>query len=354
MIITKTPFRLSFFGGGTDYNSWFEENGGLIIGSTFSKYNYISVRDLPPFFVSHKTRLVYSKMEEVHNHEDIEHPTARNCLKYLGIDNGLEIHYDGDLPARSGIGSSSSFTVGFLNALHAYKGEMVSKMDLAKEAIYVEQTLSQENVGIQDQILTAMGGLNVLEIGPGNKFAVNPLIIKNDFKKYLESCVMLGFSGITRFSSNAAGEQIKNIKNGSNASRLSEIKSIAEEALNLFSKHEDVEKIGQLLDRTWQIKRSLTDVMSNEQVDAIYNTAMENGAFGGRLLGAGGGGFLFFLAPPEKHEQIRKALNGKIQVWIPFQFEERGTQVLVYENDTNSHINHSLDHANFETQNVSL
>ncbi|MCR9203899.1 MAG: hypothetical protein NXH75_04935 [Halobacteriovoraceae bacterium] len=350
MIITKTPFRLSFFGGGTDYNSWFEENGGLIIGSTFSKYNYISVRSLPPFFMTHTMRLVYSKVEEVFSAKELEHPSARNALNFLGVDSGIEIHYDGDLPARSGIGSSSSFTVGILHALHAFKGEMISKMDLAKEAIYIEQTLSEENVGIQDQILTAVGGLNTIEMGPGKKFHVSPLIIKPDFKKYLESCVMLGFSGITRFSSDAAGAQINNIKNGKNTSSLSEISSIAKDALQLFSNKESVEEIGKLLDQTWQIKKGLTSVMSNGHIDEAYNTAIKNGAFGGRLLGAGGGGFLFFLAPPEKHQQIRDALKELIQIWIPFQFEEKGTHILTYENDSDSHIYNSLETNQFQSE----
>lgn len=354
MIITKTPFRLSFFGGGTDYNSWFEENGGLIIGSTFNKYNYISVRTLPPFFTTHSMRLVYSKIEEVYSAANLEHPSARNALKFLGFESGLEIHYDGDLPAKSGIGSSSSFTVGILHALHAFKGEMISKQELAKEAIYVEQTLSEENVGIQDQILTAMGGLNTIELGPGKKFHASPLVIKPGFKKYLESCIMLGFSGITRFSSDAAGEQIKNIQNGKNTNSLSEITSIAKEALPLFSKNENIEEIGKLLDQTWKIKKSLTSVMSNNHIEEAYNVAMKNGAFGGRLLGAGGGGFLFFLAPPEKHQQIREELKKLIQVWIPFQFEEKGTHILTYENDSEAHMYHSLETQHYTHQNTSI
>jgi D-glycero-alpha-D-manno-heptose-7-phosphate kinase len=332
MILTRTPYRLSFFGGGTDYNSWFEKNKGLIIGSTFNKYNYISIRNLPPFF-DHKSRIVYSKSEEVNSNELIEHPAVRNCLKFMDISDGLEIHYDGDLPSRSGIGSSSSFTIGFLNALYAYQGRMVSKLELAKQAIYVEQVLSQENVGIQDQILTCYGGINVIEMGVGNNFQVHPLVLPQEYKKSLESHIMLAFSGQTRFSSETAGKQIEKINNGSIDNQMQIIYEIAKEGLDLFRSNADIYKIGKLMDKTWQIKRSLTAQMSTSLIDEAYQAAIDNGAYGGRLLGAGGGGFLMLFAPPEKHEQIKKALSSQIKVWVPFQFENEGTKILHYEED---------------------
>jgi D-glycero-alpha-D-manno-heptose-7-phosphate kinase len=330
MIITRTPFRLSFFGGGTDYNSWFEKNKGLIIGSTFNKYNYISLRRLPPFF-NHKSRIVYSKAEEVESNHLIEHPAVRNCLKYMDISDGLEIHYDGDLPSRSGIGSSSSFTVGFLNALHAYHGKIVSKTDLAKQAIHVEQVLSKENVGIQDQILTCFGGINIIEMGPGNDFRVSPLVLPADYKKELESHIMLGFSGQTRISSDTAVKQIEKINSGLIQEQMQAIYEIALNGLDLFKVNADIQRLGQLVDKTWQVKRTLTSEVSNSLVDETYQTAIKNGAFGGRLLGAGGGGFLMLIAPPEKHEQIRKALSAQIKVWVPFQFENEGSKILLYE-----------------------
>lgn len=333
MILTRTPFRLSFFGGGTDYNSWFENKKGLVIGSTFNKYNYISVRRLPPFF-EHKTRIVYSKAEEVLGNELIEHPAVRNCLKFMDITDGLEIHYDGDLPSRSGIGSSSSFTVGFLNALYAYQGKMASKIDLAKQAIYVEQILSKEHVGIQDQILTCFGGLNVIEMGLGNTFQVSPLILPADYKKELESHIMLAFSGQTRISSDTAVKQIEKINSGIINNQMQEIYEIALKGLDLFRANANIQEIGKLMDRTWQVKRTLTEQVSNNLIDETYQAALDNGAFGGRLLGAGGGGFLMLIAPPEKHAQIKNALQSQIKVWVPFQFENEGTKILHYEENT--------------------
>lgn len=327
MIISKTPFRLSFFGGGTDYNSWFEEKGGLIIGTSFEQYNYISLRKLPPFF-EHKSRVVYSKTEAVAENYEISHPAVRNCLKYVDLVEGVEIHYDGDLPARSGIGSSSSFTVGFLMALHGFKDKMVSKLELAKQAIYVEQTMNGENVGIQDQILTSYGGLNIIEMGPGNDFNVSPLILPNDYKSALESHVMLAFSGITRFSSESAGKQIEKINNGHLNSQMSEIHCIAQEALSLLKNKSDFKCIGRLFDNTWQIKKNLTSSMCNDEIDEIYHIAIKNGAYGGRLLGAGGGGFFMFFAPPERHQQIMGALS-KVKVWVPFKFENRGAHIIL-------------------------
>ncbi|WP_127717821.1 kinase [Halobacteriovorax sp. HLS] len=329
MIISKTPFRLSFFGGGTDYNSWFEENGGLIIGSTFDQYNYITLRRLPPFF-EHKTRIVYSKTEQVNCNSEIEHPSVRNCLKLTDINDGLEIHYDGDLPARSGIGSSSSFTCGMLNALHAYNHKMISKEELAKQAIHVEQVMNNESVGIQDQILTAYGGLNIIEMGPGNQYKVLPLILGNEFKRNFESHIMLAFSGQTRFSSDNASKQINEIKNGSINTQMKEIHSIAKEGLGLFQKERDFKDFGKLFDTTWKIKRGLTKIISNSYIDDAYEIAIKNGAYGGRLLGAGGGGFMMFIAPPEKHQQIKEALAKNIKVWVPFKFEYLGSHITLY------------------------
>jgi D-glycero-alpha-D-manno-heptose-7-phosphate kinase len=332
MILTRTPFRLSFFGGGTDYNSWFEKNKGLIIGSTFNKYNYISLRKLPPFF-EHKSRIVYSRAETVNDNSQIEHPAVRNCLKFMNITDGLEIHYDGDLPARSGIGSSSSFTVGFLNALFAYQGKMVSRMDLAKMAIHVEQDISKENVGIQDQILTCFGGINVIEMGPGNNFQVSPLILPTAYRKELQSHMMLAFSGLTRNSSDTAGKQIEKISKGSIDDQMKGIYDIAVEGLSLFKRNAEIREIGKLIDKTWQVKRTLTSEVSNDLIDQVYNAAIDNGAYGGRLLGAGGGGFLMLIAPPHKQEQIKRALSSQIKVWVPFEFENEGAKILHYDSE---------------------
>ena len=328
MIITRTPYRLSLFGGGTDYNEWYEENGGLIIGSSFNKYCWITLRKLPPFF-DHKSRVVYSKIESVKSNADIEHHGVQSCLTYLNVQDALEIHHDGDLPARSGIGSSSSFTVGFLNALHAYQSKMIGKRDLAEEAIYVEQNVAKEQVGIQDQILTSFGGLQVIEMGPGSRFEVRPLIIPKTYRDQIESHILLGFSGMQRFSSDAAAEQVSKIKSGTNKSQLREIHSIAKEAHGILQRNGDMPSLGKLFDATWQLKKTLTITMSNYAIDEIYQQALKLGAYGGRLMGAGTGGFFMLFAPPEKHEILKRELKG-IKVWIPFEFEDSGSQVIFY------------------------
>ena len=326
MIISKTPYRLSFFGGGTDYNSWFEENPGIIISSTFSKYCYISLRKLPPFF-DHKTRVSYSKEELVKTNSEIKHPAVRNALKFLNMETGLEIHHDGDLPARSGIGSSSSFTVGMLNALYALEGRMVSKQKLADDAIYIEQVLSAEHVGIQDQIIASFGGLQIIEMGPNRDYSVSPLILPKEYKDHLESHILLGFTGLSRIASENAKEQIVKIQNGDNASKIREIYDISLEGLQRFKSHSSLEEIGRLLNESWKVKRTLTQSVSNQIVEDIYTNAIRQGAYGGKLLGAGGGGFVMFIAPPHRHEAIKKSLP-QMKVWIPFHFEENGSQII--------------------------
>ena len=329
MIITRTPFRLSFFGGGTDYPAWYVPNGGLVIGSTFARYCYISCRALPPFF-AHKTRVVYSLIENVKDHGEIQHPAVRACLKYMNFENGLEIHHDGDLPAHSGLGSSSSFTVGLLLALHGLRHQMVTKQTLAAEAIKVEQGILEEHVGIQDQILAAHGGLNVIEMGPGQEYRVSPLVLPADYRRALQDHVLLGFTGITRFSSNVAKEQIQTISSGQ--SRMGEMKSLSQEALTLFRNQGDFRRIGELIDNCWALKRGNGKGVSNPQVDELYAAARRAGAYGGKLLGAGGGGFVMFFAPPEMHARIRESLP-QLKVWVPFKFEHDGAQV-IFHTDT--------------------
>lgn len=329
MIITRTPYRLSFFGGGTDYKPWYEENGGIIVGCSFSQYCYISLRKLPPFF-EHKTRIVYSKIEQVNDNRDLVHPSVKGCLEYLQVHEGIEIHHDGDLPARSGIGSSSSFTAGLLLALHTLRNKMVTKRTLAEQAIHVEQEVIKESVGIQDQILVAHGGLQIIEMGPGPRFNVQPLIIPRDYRAEFEKHVLLGFTGQSRTASDVAEGQVNNIKSGKSTGQLSEIHSIAKEGLRSLATCKDMSTIGKLFDQTWQIKRRLSDGVSSDEIDGIYNTAVKAGAYGGRLMGAGGGGFFVFLAPPERHAAIREALNGRIRVWVPFKIDESGAQVLLH------------------------
>ena len=328
MIITRTPFRLSFFGGGTDYRPWFENNGGLIIASAMARYCYLTVRRLPPFF-EHKTHVVYSKIESVQSHDQIIHPSVKHCLQFLNIEEGLEIHHDGDLPARSGIGSSSSFTIGLMHALHALQYKMVTKDTLASEAITVEQDMNREDVGIQDQIMAAFGGLQVIKMGPGTGYSVKPLIVSPDYLKSLEDHVLLGYSGVSRYSTQYAKAQINNIQNGSSNERLRGIQAIAKEALELFQRQANLEDIGKLLDQSWQMKRQLIQGMSNEMIDDVCETAKNNGAFGGKLMGAGGGGFFMFLAPPYKHQAIKEALKN-VKVWVPFKIDMTGSQVIFH------------------------
>ncbi len=330
MIITRTPFRLSFFGGGTDYRAWFEENGGLVVGTTFRKYCYISCRPLPPFF-EYQTRIVYSRTELVSKNQDVQHPAIRGCLQYLGVEDGLEIHHDGDLPARSGLGSSSSFTVGLLLGLHALRHQMPTKKSLADHAIQVEQQVLKENVGVQDQIFAAHGGMRVIHIQRDGDYIVEPLILPPDYTAALEDHVLLGFTGITRFATDLAGTQIEKIQSGKSC--VSEIHGIAKEAVGLFQSRADLPKIGELLDRSWKLKRSIAPGVSNDSIDEIYEAAKKAGAYGGKILGAGGGGFIMFFAPPYRHEHIRKALS-KIRVWVPFKVDNTGAQV-IFHNDEN-------------------
>ena len=329
MIITRTPYRLSFFGGGTDYNPWFEENRGTVLAVGLAHYCYLTVRHLPPFFSEHSSRIVYSKIESVKNHTEIKHPSVRGCLQYLKVYDGIEIHHDGDLPARSGIGSSSSFTVGLLHALHALRQRMVSSKQLAEEAIHVEQKLLGESVGVQDQIMAAHGGFRLLELGTGSKWSVKSLLLPKDYLQDLERHVLLGFSGISRTAQHHAKNKMDNIKQGKTNEELQTISGLAQEALKAFQGEFGFEKIGMLLDQSWQQKRRLAVGVSTDWMDDLYSTAIRHGAFGGKLMGAGGGGFFFFLAPPNQHEKIRKALS-KIKVWVPFKIDHAGSKVIFF------------------------
>lgn len=328
MIITKTPYRLSFFGGGTDYNSWFEKKGGLILGAGIGHYCYIMVRYLPQFF-EHKTRIVYAKEENVLNNKKILHPSVRGCLEYLNINDGVEIHHHGDLPARSGIGSSSTFTVGLLNALYTLKQKIISPRKLAENAIKVEQEKLLESVGVQDQIIASHGGLRILELGPQSKWNIKNLLLSKEYEKDLENHVLLGFSGKSRTADIHAKQKIKNIEQGQTTENLLAIHSLAEEGLNAFKKEADFEKIGELLKKSWAHKKNLAKGVSSAWMDELYKTAIKNGAYGGKLMGAGGGGFFFFIAPPKKHQQIRDSLP-QIKVWVPFKIDHSGSQIIFH------------------------
>lgn len=327
MVITQTPYRLSLFGGGTDYNSWFRERGGLILALGLAHYCYLTVRFTPHFF-NFTNRIVYSRVEEVTNREQIQHPSVRGCLEYLDIKDGVEVYHVGSLPARSGIGSSSSFTVGLLNALHTLVGTSVGPNQLAREAIQVEQELLHESVGIQDQILAAYGGIQRLHMGPGNNWDVQPMALSTEYLAELESHILLGFSGVSRNAEEHAMATVQNIETGKIDAPLEEIHRITQEARLLLESQASMKEIGRMLELSWKMKRQLTTIGAPSWVDQIYQAGMRSGAFGGKLMGAGGGGFFFFLAPPERHDSIREALP-QIRVWVPCHIDPSGSQVLL-------------------------
>ncbi|OGS17895.1 MAG: kinase [Elusimicrobia bacterium RIFOXYA2_FULL_50_26] len=329
MIITRTPFRISFFGGGTDYPAWFKEHGGTVLATTIDKYCSISLRYLPPFF-EYSSRIVWSLTECVKEINDIKHPSVRECLKYMGINKGVEVHYDADLPARTGLGSSSSFTVSFLHSLYAIKGTIISKMQLAKEAIHVEQNLLKENVGCQDQILASFGGLNLVEFKTENEFSISPLIITPERKKLFHDHLLLLFTGFSRTASEIAGDVIKSMP--AKKREFGAMQQMVQEGINILNGASDINDFGKLLHESWQIKRSLTNRISNPVIDRIYERALAAGATGGKILGAGGGGFLLIFARPELHEKIKTDLKDYLH--IPFEFENLGSQVIFYTPET--------------------
>ena len=330
MIITRTPFRISFFGGGTDYPAWFCNHGGSVISTTIDKYCYISCRFLPPFF-EHKHRIVYSQIENVVNFDEIQHPSARETLKLLSMPgHGLEIHHDGDLPARSGLGSSSAFTVGLVNALNGLKGRMVGKQELAQIAIHIEQKLILENVGSQDQVSAAYGGLNRIDFNKDETFDVSPIIITAERLNELASHLMLCFTGFSRIADSIAKTKINNIKTREYQMIL--IGQMVGEAIEILSNlNTPINEFGKLLDEGWKLKRSLSEKVSTPQIDLIYDEAKKAGAIGGKILGAGGGGFMLLFAKPEDHSKIREKLSSLVHV--SFNFEQSGSKVVLYQPD---------------------
>ncbi len=327
MIISRTPFRISLFGGGTDYPSWFREHGGAVVGVAIDKYSYISVRRLPPFF-AHKFRIVYSQIELVQHISEIKHPAVRGILADMGIEDGLEIHNDADLPARSGLGSSSSFTVGLLNALHALDSKMVSKRDLAMQAIRMEQEVLKENVGSQDQLWATYGGFNRIDFHPDGSFAVAPVILSRERRDELSRSLMLFFTGFSRFASDFAGEKIKNMSN--RKSQLRTIRSMVDSAIDILGDAKTpLRELGELLHDSWRLKRELAENVSNAQIDEIYAAGRDAGAIGGKLLGAGGGGFMLFVVDPDRREQVCDRLRNFIHVTVGF--DNEGSKIVLYQ-----------------------
>ena len=322
MIITKTPFRMSFFGGGTDFEEYFRENGGAVLSSTFDKYCYVSVRHLPRFF-DYWNEIIYSRIERVHDTEAIEHPAVRNAMLMEDM-HELRLSYDADLPARSGLGTSSSFAVGMLNAFNALKGKKLSKRQLADKAIFLERVLCGEKGGIQDQIAAAFGGLNVIEFGPDG-YSVRPVSISEERKTLLNDRLMLFFTGFSRFSSDIQSGTAAALKD--KKVQLKEMCAMVYEAERILSdKSADLDEFGRMLDHTWKLKRGISGGISTDTIDGMYAAGIRAGALGGKLLGAGGGGFLLFYAEPERQPAVMEAM--KELLYIPFSFENDGTAIV--------------------------
>jgi len=326
LIISRTPFRVSLFGGGADYPAWYRKYGGKVLGTSIDKYCYISARYLPGFF-DHKYRIVYSKVENTRTIAEIRHPAVREVLKGMQFEAGVEIHHDGDLPAKSGLGSSSAFTVGLIHALTALTQKTISKKDLAKEAIYYERNVLKENVGSQDQVLTAYGGLNVVQFKEDDSFDVSPLILPRKRLRELRDHMMLFFTGFQRIASKIAKNHIENLEPRRRDIQI--MQQMVDEAIELLQ-HGTMEEFGRLLDENWEFKKKSTkERVTTPDIETIYRTARRAGAWGGKILGAGGGGFMLVFAEPGHHNRIRKRL--KALTHVPFKFETAGSKIVVYE-----------------------
>ena len=324
MIITQTPFRMSFFGGGTDFSGFYDEHGGAVLSTTFDKYCYVTVRHLPRFF-EYKTHLTYSKTEQVNSLQEIQHPAIREAMKWLDM-HELRLTYESDLPARSGLGTSSSFAVGMLEAFYALKGQYASKRKLADDAIYLERTLCKEEGGVQDQIAASFGGLNRINFFRGG-YTINPVIISPGRKEKLNSNLMLFFTGFSRFSSDIQKDTKKSMPD--KTQQLLEMYHLVDQAEQiLVDKDKDLDDFGRLLDYTWKLKRGISEGISTGSIDEQYERGLKAGALGGKLLGAGGGGFLLFYVPQEKQEAVHQAM--KDLLYVPFKFENDGTKVIYY------------------------
>ena len=327
MIITSTPLRISFFGGGTDYPVWFREHGGSVLATAIDKRCYITCRRLPPFFEYH-SRVSYSKVENVAKNEAIEHPSARACLQFLGISEGVEIHHVADLPARTGLGTSSAFTVGLLLGLYGLKERMRDKHALATDAIHVEQNLLHEAVGSQDQVSAAYGGFNRINFQSDNGIEVRRVLASQNRLSELEKHLALYFTGFSRTASEIATQQLEMTPH--KKKELGAMLQLVDEAEAIIANPNcALAEFGRLLHESWQIKRTLTQRISNANIDEIYEAGLSAGALGGKLLGAGGGGFMLFFVPPEKREALRTRLQKLL--CVPFRFSDRGSHVVVYE-----------------------
>jgi D-glycero-alpha-D-manno-heptose-7-phosphate kinase len=328
MIICRTPTRISFFGGGTDYPKWYLDNGGEVLSTTINKYSYITIRYLPKFF-DYKFRIRYYKTEETQTLNEIKHPSVRECALFLGLDSGFEIAHNSDLPAGSGLGSSSTFTVGMLHSIYALQNYMPTKRELAMNAIYVEQKLIGEAVGSQDQVAAAWGGFNRIKFSSENTFEVDPIIMERDRLIELQNNLLLCFTGFGRSAPEIASHQIKEMS--SRRRELTEMQSLTNEAFAILRSTDSLDNFGRLLDSQWRIKKSLTSKITNPAIDEIYDAGIKAGAIGGKLLGAGGGGFMLFYAPQVQHEAIKNKLKDKL--FVPFRFDNTGSKIVYFSHE---------------------
>ncbi len=332
MIISRTPFRVSFFGGGTDFPAWYLKNGGAVLSTAIDKYCYLTCRYLPPFF-EHNYRILWSKTERCKNLDEITHPVIPKAVKWMNIDHGLEIHHDGDLPARSGMGSSSSFVVGLLHTFNALNGQMISREKLLEDSLYFEQEILKENVGSQDQTSAVYGGFNVVLLKQNGMICVNPITLPRQKLEEFNEHLMLFFSGISRISSQVTESFTANMKK--KESELHQLRGMVDDGVGILNSGTDIKEFGELLHKAWCIKRTLSGKVTNNDCDRIYQTARSAGAVGGKILGAGGGGFILFFVPPSKQDTVRKALDGLVHV--PFRINAPGSQIIHYESPNKYH-----------------
>ncbi len=325
MIISRTPFRISFFGGGTDYPEWYKENGGAVLSTSINKFSYITARYLPPFF-DYKYRIRYYQREETNSIKEIQHPSVKNCLQFLKFKDNLDLVHHADLPARGGLGSSSTFTVGLLHATYSLQSKMIGKRQLAMNAIHIEQNLIKESVGSQDQVAAAFGGLNKIEFGGPKEFTVKPISIETERVKLLESNLMLFFTGFSRTASNIASEQIKTMHK--RKSELIEMHESVDQAIEIMTSNQSMDDFGRLMGEQWQNKKKMTDLISNSDINDIYSKGIKAGAIGGKLLGAGGGGFILFYVPKDRQKKVKNDLKNLL--YVPFSFDFTGSQIIYY------------------------
>lgn len=327
MIISRTPYRISFFGGGTDYKVWYEKYGGTVLSTTINHYSYVYARFLPPFF-KYKHKFIWSSLIEMCNdYSEASHNIIKAAIKYLNISQGLEINHQEDLPSKSGIGSSSAFTVGLLNALYALLGDISSKRQLSCEAVHIERELLNDSIGIQDQIAVAHGGLNQIIIKENGDFCVKPIILQKQRMEELESHFLLFFSGLSRRASEIAEKKVQSIPQ--KESVLFTMQELVEQAINIITSSASITEFGELLHQTWLLKKSISSSISNSTLDVMYERAKAAGAIGGKLLGAGGGGFMLFFVKPEHQPAVKEAL--KDFLWVPFKFENSGSNIVFHD-----------------------